>query len=82
MGDMSNEQPKQKVVAKQEEAPCGCLTIYYADGTGDHQPCVACALVQAGQLLSAAGMRLGREIQQAKAAEAQRRAMRALRPGT
>lgn len=79
---MSNEQKTagSKVIAKQEEAPCGCVAVFFTDGTGDHQPCVPCALVQAGQLLSAAGLRLGREIQQAKNQELMRRKMHAVRP--
>lgn len=80
---MSNEpqKPAAKIVAKQEEAPCGCQSVFYSDGTGEHKPCVPCALIQAGHLLAAAGNRLGHEIQQAKSIEAMRRKLSSVRSG-
>lgn len=66
-------QQNGKVVAKDESSPCGCRRVSYSDGTGELTPCVPCALiragnlqVEAGQLLTAAGNRLGFEMQQAR----------------
>jgi len=64
---------QDKVVAKTEDSPCGCKRVFYADGTGELSPCMPCALIQAGQnmmnagnLLIAAGNRFGHDLQQAR----------------
>ncbi len=54
---------KPREETNRDTLPCGCVTIDYDDGASGYDPCLPCALANAGNMLQAAARRITEQTQ-------------------